>query len=102
MPDTIHRYQCKRNSDLRYHVELFILYHRKRGAFLNVLVKLGKGGSVIFALGGSAVALWTTTNPAIDVWTVVVVWVLWLQAMAVILCGAMLLSEHARMHKQLT
>lgn len=99
--NTTRDYQWKRYSDLRYRVELSILYHRKRERFLYVLGKLGKGASVLSALHVVAAVLLSMANPAVGVWPVFAVGLPWPLFTAVIFCVAKDSSEYACTHKQL-
>ncbi|MGP8432971.1 hypothetical protein [Paraburkholderia fungorum] len=102
MTDVTRDYQWKRYSDLRYRIELSILYHRKRGRFLYVLGKLGKGASVLSALHVAAAVLLSMVIPAVDAGRVLVEGFVWALCTAVIFCVAKDSSEYACTHKQLT
>lgn len=92
MADTDARdYQWKRFSDMRYRVELSILYHRKRERFFELLDKLGKAVSVI---GGSA-ALWKLADPQVVMWSAAAV------ACTSTLSLVMAFSDRARKHSEL-
>lgn len=102
MPDATRDYQWKRYSDLRYRIELSILYHRRRGRFLCVLGKLVKCALVLSALHLAALVLLSMVIPAGDAGRVLVEGFLWVLFMAMIYCMTNDLQEGVRTHKQLT